>query len=223
MPLTSYEQTIIDHSTNDYTTLGKFQLGQDDERIPPSQGGLQWFPNINKWNIEEIQRENERMTMKPSSQWSVERIMDFYRVLEQVSMERQRGRSDARYQFTMLPLNIVTNAANKIFGFNNWNSRVLEGSEKLMSYQKEDKSSDDRYTVTFTLEVELKLKDGTTVVRKGLGKAENAPSLSLAFGKCRKEAMTHGLKLCFYGLIGLLVEYQHKIKAGYFIKYEGNN
>ena len=87
-----------------------------------------------------------------------------------------------------------------------------------MKYAKSD-NAEQCYNVDYELEIRLTLKDGTTLARNGTGSARSLP-LSQVFSKCRKEAMTNGLKNCFYSLIGLLVDYEGKVKDGYYDRYK---
>ncbi|QPG76458.1 hypothetical protein FOA43_003847 [Brettanomyces nanus] len=97
----------------------------------------------------------------------------------------------------------------------------MEGSSKLMKFeeQKFDDERPSRYTIEFEVKVKLSLNDGTTIVKKGLGKSTFIPSKNAAFIKSQKEACTDGLKRCFYGLIELLIDYEEKVKSGFFDKY----
>ncbi|QOU20844.1 DEBR0S3_07998g1_1 [Brettanomyces bruxellensis] len=218
MSLTSCQQYSLDRTSKQSTTVEKYQFGDQDADIKPTQGGLQWFPDTSMWNIEDIQRELGHMTFKPASKWSVDRISRFFSLIERKSIELQQSRPGFGHQYQKLPISTVLNCANTAFGFCNWSSEVVPGSGKLVKYAKSD-DAEQCYNVDYELKIRLILKDGTTLTRNGTGSARSLP-LSQEFSKCRKEAMTNGLKNCFYSLIGLLVDYEGKVKDGYYDRYK---
>ena len=221
MSLTSYQQYFLDHTSKQSTTVEKYESGDNDIAPKITQGGLQWFPDTSKWNIEDIQREFGHMTFKPASKWSVERISQFFKLVEKIGMDIQQSRPGFNYQYKKLPISTLINCANKAFGFCNWSSEIVPGSGKLVKYRKTEMENDTQpqYSLAYVIEVKLILKDGTTLTRRGKGSARSTP-ISQEFSKCRKEALTDGLKNCFYSLIGLLVEYEGKVKDGYYEKYQ---
>lgn len=85
----------------------------------------------------------------------------------------------------------LLNLANEIFGFNGWSS-------ELVGYTLDfcDILRDGRISIGLLVVVRVTIKDGTFHEDIGYGFIENAKSKAAAFEKCKKEALTDGLKRC---------------------------
>lgn len=81
------------------------------------------------------------------------------------------------------------NLANEIFGFNGWNFSVGEFCTDYC-----DVSDSRRVNLGLSVVVRVTLKDGSYREDIGYGTVENARSKGAAYEKCRKEAITDGLK-----------------------------
>lgn len=82
----------------------------------------------------------------------------------------------------------VLNLANEIFGFNGWNSEIMEITTDFCD------EVGGRYNIGVSVKVRVSLKDGTFREDVGYGQIENSRSKAAAFDKCRKEATTDAMK-----------------------------
>ncbi|ODV86635.1 hypothetical protein CANARDRAFT_174709 [[Candida] arabinofermentans NRRL YB-2248] len=180
-----------------------------------------FMPVVDTWDIEELQRYNGEIYMKPASSWSVSKLYKFYQSLEKISNERQLD--NRKYtvninQFDKIPISKLIECANSSFGFNNWFSSISDGTGCIIKYEKFE-YDDERgyhYNLEYEIDVKVTLKDGTTIIRSGKGTSSSLPSKNQAFSKAKKEAITDGLKNCLYAMIQLLLDYEEKIKSGYY-------
>uniref|UniRef100_A0A060TCG3 DNA repair and recombination protein RAD52 n=1 Tax=Blastobotrys adeninivorans TaxID=409370 RepID=A0A060TCG3_BLAAD len=81
------------------------------------------------------------------------------------------------------------NLANEIFGFNGWSFSVGEFCTDYC-----DVSDSRRVNLGLSVVVRVTLKDGSYREDIGYGTVENARTKGAAYEKCRKEAITDGLK-----------------------------
>ncbi|KAJ2914804.1 hypothetical protein MD484_g5602, partial [Candolleomyces efflorescens] len=84
----------------------------------------------------------------------------------------------------------IINLANEVFGFNGWCSNVVNLTTDFIDYNEESR----RYNVSVTALVRVTLRDGVFHEDVGSGMIENAKSKGQALDKCKKEAVTDGLK-----------------------------
>ncbi|KAG9126623.1 DNA repair protein rad52 [Ceratobasidium sp. 392] len=84
----------------------------------------------------------------------------------------------------------IINLANEVFGFNGWSSSVLSITTDFMDYIE----STQRYNVGVSAVIRVTLRDGAFHEDVGFGALENARSKAMALDKCKKEAVTDGLK-----------------------------
>ncbi|EGO29616.1 hypothetical protein SERLADRAFT_405547 [Serpula lacrymans var. lacrymans S7.9] len=84
----------------------------------------------------------------------------------------------------------IINLANDVFGFNGWSSSVVSLSTDFVDYNEESR----RYNVGVSAIVRVTLRDGVFHEDVGYGLLENSKSKGAALDKCKKEAVTDGLK-----------------------------
>ncbi|KAG5646764.1 hypothetical protein DXG03_002450 [Asterophora parasitica] len=84
----------------------------------------------------------------------------------------------------------IINLANEVFGFNGWSSSVVSLTTDFMDYNEESR----RYNVGTTAIMRVTLRDGVFHEDIGYGMVENAKGKGAALDKCKKEAVTDGLK-----------------------------
>ncbi|TFK71288.1 Rad52 22 double-strand break repair protein [Pluteus cervinus] len=84
----------------------------------------------------------------------------------------------------------IINLANEVFGFNGWCSNVVSLTTDFIDFSEESR----RYTVGVTAIVKVTLRDGVFHEDIGYGMLENSRSKGAAIDKCKKEAVTDGLK-----------------------------
>ncbi|KAG7094857.1 hypothetical protein E1B28_005665 [Marasmius oreades] len=84
----------------------------------------------------------------------------------------------------------VINLANEVFGFNGWSSSITSIATDFIDCNEETK----RFNVGVTAIVRVTLRDGVYHEDVGYGLLENSKSKGAALDKCRKEAVTDGLK-----------------------------
>ncbi|KAG6916747.1 hypothetical protein DXG01_005567 [Tephrocybe rancida] len=84
----------------------------------------------------------------------------------------------------------IINLANEVFGFNGWSSNVVSLTTDFIDYNEESR----RYTVGTTAIIRVTLRDGVFHEDIGYGMLENSKSKGAALDKCKKEAVTDGLK-----------------------------
>ncbi|KXN84391.1 DNA repair and recombination protein rhm52 [Leucoagaricus sp. SymC.cos] len=83
----------------------------------------------------------------------------------------------------------IINLANEVFGFNGWSSNLVNLTTDFV-----DRSESGRYNVGVTAVVRVTLREGVYHEDLGYGTAENCPNKGQALDKCKKEAVTDGLK-----------------------------
>ncbi|KAJ7697598.1 hypothetical protein B0H17DRAFT_978569 [Mycena rosella] len=84
----------------------------------------------------------------------------------------------------------VINVANEVFGFEGWSSNIVSLTTDYMDYNEETR----RYNVGVAAVMRVTLKEGVFHEDVGYGMIENAKSKGMALDKCKKEAVTDGLK-----------------------------
>ncbi|KAL0573639.1 DNA repair protein rad52 [Marasmius crinis-equi] len=84
----------------------------------------------------------------------------------------------------------VINLANEVFGYNGWSSSVTSLTTDFIDTNEETK----RFNVGVSAIVRVTLRDGTFHEDVGYGMVDNQKSKGMALDKCRKEAVTDGLK-----------------------------
>ncbi|KAJ7032047.1 hypothetical protein C8F04DRAFT_1040950, partial [Mycena alexandri] len=84
----------------------------------------------------------------------------------------------------------VINVANEVFGFDGWSSNIVSLTTDYMDYNAETR----RYNVGVSAVMRVTLKEGVFHEDVGYGMIENAKAKGMALDKCKKEAVTDGLK-----------------------------
>ncbi|RXW22034.1 hypothetical protein EST38_g3807 [Candolleomyces aberdarensis] len=84
----------------------------------------------------------------------------------------------------------MINLANEVFGFNGWSSSVV----KLTTDFIDCSEASGRYSISVTALIRVTLSDGVFHEDVGSGMIENATSKGLALDKCKKDAVSDGLK-----------------------------
>ncbi|EIN08358.1 Rad52/22 double-strand break repair protein [Punctularia strigosozonata HHB-11173 SS5] len=84
----------------------------------------------------------------------------------------------------------IINLANDVFGFNGWSSSIVNLTTDFLDFSEESR----RYNVGVTAIVRITLRDGVFHEDIGYGMLENAKSKGMALDKCKKEAVTDGVK-----------------------------
>ncbi|KAF8652378.1 hypothetical protein AX16_004406 [Volvariella volvacea WC 439] len=84
----------------------------------------------------------------------------------------------------------IINLANEVFGFNGWSSSVVSLTTDFVDYNEQSQ----RYAVGVTAIMKVTLRDGVYHEDIGYGMLEGSKSKAAAIDKCKKEAVTDGLK-----------------------------
>ncbi|KAG9104865.1 DNA repair protein rad52 [Ceratobasidium sp. 370] len=84
----------------------------------------------------------------------------------------------------------IINLANEVFGFNGWSSSVLSITTDYIDYNE----NTQRYNVGVSAVIRVTLRDGAFHEDVGFGALENAKGKGMALDKCKKEAVTDGIK-----------------------------
>ncbi|KAM5531612.1 hypothetical protein V8D89_014727 [Ganoderma adspersum] len=84
----------------------------------------------------------------------------------------------------------IINLANEVFGFNGWSSSVVSITIDFVDFNEESR----RFNVGVTAIVRVTLRDGVFHEDVGYGLLENSKSKGAALDKCKKEAVTDGVK-----------------------------
>ncbi|KAJ1949381.1 DNA repair protein rad52 [Linderina macrospora] len=84
----------------------------------------------------------------------------------------------------------VISIANEVFGFNGWNTKMLNMTVDFMDINPEN----GHYSIGVSCTMRVTLKDGTSKEDIGYGMIENVKSKAMAFEKVKKEAVTDALK-----------------------------
>ncbi|KAJ7789394.1 RAD52 DNA repair protein [Mycena olivaceomarginata] len=84
----------------------------------------------------------------------------------------------------------VINVANEVFGFDGWSSNITSLTTDYMDYNEETR----RYNIGVSAVMQVSLKEGVFHEDVGYGMIENAKAKGMALDKCKKEAVTDGLK-----------------------------
>ncbi|RCK58135.1 DNA repair and recombination protein RAD52 [Candida viswanathii] len=93
------------------------------------------------------------------------------------------------------------NLANEIFGFNGWNTEIITCNVDY--FDPHDGAT--KFSLGLSMVVRVTLRDGTFHEDIGYGYVDNCKSKAMAFEKCKKEALTDGVKRClrcFGNLLG---------------------
>ncbi|KAJ7449098.1 Rad52/22 family double-strand break repair protein-domain-containing protein [Mycena galericulata] len=84
----------------------------------------------------------------------------------------------------------VINVANEVFGFDGWSSNIVSLTTDYLDFNEETR----RYNVGVSAVMRVTLKEGVFHEDVGYGMIENAKAKGMALDKCKKEAVTDGLK-----------------------------
>lgn len=84
----------------------------------------------------------------------------------------------------------IINLANEVFGFNGWSSSVVSLTVDFMDVQE----GSGRVSAGVTAIVRVTLRDGVFHEDVGYGMSENGKSKAQSLDKCKKEAVTDGVK-----------------------------
>ncbi|EJC98404.1 Rad52/22 double-strand break repair protein [Fomitiporia mediterranea MF3/22] len=84
----------------------------------------------------------------------------------------------------------IINLANEVFGFNGWSSSIVNLNTDFMDYNEETR----RWSVGVSAVIKVTLRDGVFHEDVGYGMLENSRSKGAALDKCKKEAVTDGVK-----------------------------
>ncbi|KIY47888.1 Rad52/22 double-strand break repair protein [Fistulina hepatica ATCC 64428] len=84
----------------------------------------------------------------------------------------------------------IINIANEVFGFNGWSTSITSLTTDYIDFNQETR----RYNVGVTAIIKVTLRDGVFHEDVGYGILENAKSKGAALDKCKKEAVTDGVK-----------------------------
>ncbi|KAG8898782.1 DNA repair protein rad52 [Tulasnella sp. 403] len=84
----------------------------------------------------------------------------------------------------------VINLANEVFGFNGWSSSITSLTVDFIDFNEQAQ----RYSVGVTAIVRVTLRDGVFHEDVGYGMLENSKQKGVALDKCKKEAVTDGVK-----------------------------
>lgn len=192
----------------------------------------EWFPNVNEWNIEEIDRDNGHIHGKLGSKWSIEKTTKFYGLVDkEVDDKLIRGKrlfygrrhknGDIKKSQLELGLGLykLIEISNKSYGISNWMTKVEESKIKKCEVKREGDNNNNKYTIIIKTKVKIILADNTIVEKYGYGYSDNL-SRELAFRKSKKESIGDGLRNCFGSLVFLLFDYEEKVRNGYYTKYK---
>jgi len=84
----------------------------------------------------------------------------------------------------------IINLANEVFGFNGWSSSVLSITTDYIDHNE----TTQRYNVGVSAVIRVTLRDGAFHEDVGFGALDNARGKGAALDKCKKEAVTDGIK-----------------------------
>ncbi|KIO26047.1 hypothetical protein M407DRAFT_235771 [Tulasnella calospora MUT 4182] len=82
------------------------------------------------------------------------------------------------------------NLANEVFGFHGWSSSITSLTVDFIDYNEQTQ----RYNVGVTAIIRVTLRDGAYHEDVGYGVLENGKQKGPALDKCKKEAVTDGIK-----------------------------
>ncbi|KAL5482331.1 CDC36 [Sanghuangporus weigelae] len=84
----------------------------------------------------------------------------------------------------------IINLANEVFGFNGWSSSIVNLNTDFIDYNEETK----KFNVGVSAVIRVSLRDGVYHEDVGYGMLEGSRSKGAALDKCKKEAVTDGIK-----------------------------
>ncbi|KAL5524236.1 CDC36 [Sanghuangporus sanghuang] len=84
----------------------------------------------------------------------------------------------------------IINLANEVFGFNGWSSSIVNLNTDFIDYNEETK----KFNVGVSAVIKVTLRDGVYHEDVGYGMLEGSRSKGAALDKCKKEAVTDGIK-----------------------------
>lgn len=190
-PTTCNEPTLLD----EYQSNTKPSIDKDKE----NEIYLQWMPDINSI----IDPDNETRG-KLASKWSVNKTNILFREYQRLDNKNNwRGGSNIK-----IGLSKLVNIVNESYGIDNWMSKVE--SSRIINYNEEKLEVKSVVTVI--------LADNTIVQEEGIGIGMNLPR-EMMFRKCKKESVSDALRKCIVRLVALLLDYEDKVRSGYYPKY----
>ncbi|KAJ7269590.1 Rad52/22 family double-strand break repair protein-domain-containing protein [Mycena rebaudengoi] len=84
----------------------------------------------------------------------------------------------------------IINLANEVFWFDGWSLNIVSLTTDYLDYNEETR----RYNVGVTALMRVTIREGVCHEDIGYGMIENAKAKGMALDKCKKEAVTDGLK-----------------------------
>lgn len=180
--MNQHHQPPPGHPAN--TPSGQPQVPPNQSRFPPRNdmsrmvGVAQYFPSAKPF---------DPVTYTEDEFIDIQTSLDKTLGPEYVSSRPGGGGTTVAYLEGWKALNI----ANEIFGFNGWSS-------ELVGYTLDfcDVLRDGRISMGLSVVVRVTIKDGTYHEDIGYGYIDNAKNKAAAYEKCKKEALTDGVKRC---------------------------
>ena len=206
----------------------KYDIDEETRNLPST---VSYFPTLD--NLDDDATED---TMEDCDEEVLKKISLLQIKLEQLQYSRDsKNVGGINWSFNKFSGHTLYELANEVFGFNGWSTSIEDcvildmnvveddgtgeqtasgGTENgCNTSTSETSSSNDskvRYSAKCICVIRLTLQDGTWSEGIGEGSATNIPHKYMCYSKCKKEAVTDGMKNAIVGLRDLYFRYELK-------------
>lgn len=147
-----------------------------------------YFPSLTEFEQEADVPDDE--LYNPATQWARKKIGSLQTRLEKVERRYFMLRQNStRLKIPNFSSRLIIQLANEVFGYDGWSSQILS-SEIISSGYDESRS---KLNILYRVTVKITLKDGTSSIGVGVGKAFSL-SKHFCYNKSKKEAIWSGIK-----------------------------
>lgn len=191
----------------------KYNVDPTVESLPSS---VTFFPDMKEFEGLNSHDQIDTDLQMPTD-WELKKIGAFQSRIESIQRNIESAYSKrGNLSLSKISAHQVFGLANEVFGFNGWSSQVSEFQiiEENFQYDNEESEEDTAsgiFSAKFRASVRITLKDGYWNEQNGIGESQGLRSKYLCYSKCKKEAVTDGMKKALIGFRLALLDYE-KIK-----------
>lgn len=140
----------------------------------------------------------------------IKKIGAFQSRIENIQNEKDSKFYTGLHNLAKLSAHEIFGLANDVFGYNGWSSLVMDSAIVRQEFRETEENIDGaaKYSAKFSAVVRVTLRDGYWNEQVGQGVSYSLPSKYQCFSKCKKEAVTDGMKKAIIGFRLALLDYE---------------
>ncbi|CAH2353041.1 putative DNA repair protein RAD59 [[Candida] railenensis] len=188
----------------------KYNVDPTVQSLPSS---VTFFPDMKEFEGPNSDDQIDTDSQMPTD-WELKKIGAFQSRIESIQRNMESVYSKNRNpSLSKISAHQVFGLANEIFGFNGWSSqvsefRIVDENFQYDNEEGEEYTASGAFSAKFCATVRITLKDGYWNEQDGIGESHGLPSKYLCYSKCKKEAVTDGMKKALIGFRLTLLDYE---------------